>query len=58
MNDPESYEHVDSGYIDNGESIIVQTTYRGRNAFGGVVKNFVRAKVNLDGDILEIIDES
>jgi hypothetical protein len=58
MNDPESYEHVDSGYIDNSDSIIVRTTYRGRNAFGGVVKNFVKAKVNLDGDILEIIDQS
>jgi len=58
MNDPDSYEHVESGYIDNGDSVIVQTTYRGKNAFGGVVKNFVRARVNLDGDIIEIIDES
>jgi hypothetical protein len=34
-----------------------QTTFRGKNAFGGVVKNTVKAKVSLDGDVLEIIDQ-
>lgn len=58
MNDPDSYEHDETVYWDKGSYLIVKTVYRGKNAFGGVVKNFVRAKVNLDGDILQIIDQS
>jgi hypothetical protein len=58
MNDPDSYEHVRTVYWDKGDYLIVETTFRGKNAFGGVVKNFVRAKVTLDGVIIEILDQS
>lgn len=60
MNDPNSYEHVETVYWDNDaiDSLIVQTTFRGKNAFGGVVKNFVKVRVNLNGDIIEVIDQS
>lgn len=58
MNDPDSYEHAKTVYWDKGDYLIVQTTYRGKNAFGGVVRNFVKAKVSLDGEILQILDES
>jgi len=56
MNDPDSYEHVETRYGDRGDFLIVQTTFRGKNAFGGVVKNSVKAKVGLDGEVMEIID--
>ena len=58
MNDPDSYDHAETVYWDKGDHLIVKTTYRGKNAFGGVVKNFVTAKVSLDGQILEIIDQT
>jgi hypothetical protein len=54
INDPDSYEHVKTVYWDRGDFLVVKTTFRGNNAFGGKVKNSVRAKVSLDGEILEI----
>ena len=56
MNDPKSYKHVETVYWDRGNYLIVQTTFRGKNSFGGVVKESVKAKVSLDGDVLEIIE--
>lgn len=57
MNDADSYEHVETTYRDLGDSLIVSTTFRGKNGFGGVVKNTVVAQVDLDGNILNIISE-
>jgi len=56
MNDPDSYDHVETVYWDRGDHLVVQTTFRGKNAFGGVVKNSVKAKVSLDGQVLQILD--
>lgn len=57
MNDPNSFEHVGSSYIDNGDHLVVLTQFRGKNAFGGVVTNSVKAKVDLEGNIIEIIEQ-
>ncbi len=57
MNDPDSYKHVETKYSDLGEYLIVETTFRGKNAFGGVVKNSVRAKFTLDGELVEIVSQ-
>jgi hypothetical protein len=57
MNDPKSYDHVKTTYIDKGDYLIITTTFRGGNAFGGIVPNTVEAKVSLEGDILEILDQ-
>jgi len=54
MNDPNSFKHVSTVYEDKGTHLIVLTKFRGKNAFGGVVTHLVQAKVNLDGDVLEI----
>ncbi len=56
MNDPDSYDHVETVYWDRGDYLIVQTTFRGKNAFGGVVINSIKAKVSLDGQVLSIIE--
>jgi len=58
MNDPDSYEHVKTVYWDRGDYLIVKTTFRGKNAFGGVVKNSVTAKVSLDGQVLQILSQN
>jgi hypothetical protein len=57
MNDPDSYEHVETKYWDMEDHLIVSTTFRGKNAFGGVVKNTVKAKVSLDGESVEIFEQ-
>ncbi len=57
MNDPDSYKHVETVYWDMGDYLVVRTTFRGKNAFGGVVKNAVKARVDLSGNVLEILDQ-
>lgn len=57
MNNPDSYDHAETIYWDRGDHLVVQTSFRGTNAFGGVVKNTVRAKVSLDGKILQILSQ-
>lgn len=57
MNDPDSYKHRKTVYWDMNDHLIVMTTFQGKNAFGGVVTNTVKAKVSLDGEVLEIIDQ-
>lgn len=57
MNDPDSYEHVETKYWDMKDHLIVNATFRGKNAFGGTVKNTVKAKVSLDGENIEILEQ-
>jgi hypothetical protein len=56
MHNPDSYEHVETTYGDRGGHLLVRTVFRGTNAFGGVVRNSVTAKVSLDGQILSIVE--
>lgn len=56
MNDPSSFEHVETKYWEQGDHIVVLTTFRGKNAFGGVVTNSIKAKVSLERKILEILE--
>lgn len=55
MNDPDSYQHVSTRFVDNSDSLLVTTTFRGKNAFGGMVINHVAAIVSLDGEVQEIV---
>jgi len=57
MNDPDSYEHVETVYWDKGDYLIVMTKYRGKNAFGGKVLGMIKAKVALNGNIIQIIEQ-
>jgi hypothetical protein len=55
MNDPESFEHVETKYWDNGgDTLTIQMTYRGKNAFGGVITNSIKVDANIDGTIVNI----
>jgi len=58
MHDPSSYQHVETVFRDDGEHLIVRTTYRGKNVFGGVVTNRVTAKVDLNGNVIDIINRT
>jgi predicted nucleic acid-binding Zn ribbon protein len=54
MNDPKSYEHVETRYRDDGDYITVMTTFRGKNSFNATVKNTVTAQCSIDGNVLSI----
>lgn len=56
MGNPSSYEHVETRYSDQGEYLLVRTTFRGANAFGGIVSNTWIAHVSVDdGTVLAIV---
>ena len=57
MNDASSFEHVETTYSDKGDHLIVLEVFRGKNAFGGVVKNSIKAEVDLDGNITKILED-
>lgn len=58
MNNPDSYEHVETIYRKtSNDTIIVSTKFRGTNAFGGVVLNGVVAEFDIDGNFIKIIKE-
>ncbi len=55
MNDPDSYKHEETRFEDKGAFLIVGTGFRGKNAFGGMVKNTILAKIDFDGNIIAIL---
>lgn len=58
MNDPDSFKHVKTTYKDKPSYVLVQMTYRGKNAFGGVVTNSIRVSMDYDGNIKKILEQS
>lgn len=56
MNDPDSYDHAETVYWDKGDYLLVRTTFRGKNAYGGVVLQSIKAKVDLEGNVLQILN--
>lgn len=54
MNDPKSYDHVETVFWDRGDYLLIRTRFRGKNAFGGVILNTVNAKVDFSGNVLDI----
>lgn len=55
MNDPESYEHNSTNYRQIGQdTIFVMMSFRGKNAFGGVVKQTVTCYTDLDGNLISL----
>ncbi len=57
MNDLGSYEHVETVYWDMGNHLVVPTTFRDKNVFSGFVRNWVKTKANLGGNVLEAIEQ-
>jgi len=48
MNNPKSFEHVETRYGVTGNYVGIVMIYRGSNDFGAIVTNSVKAKVNLE----------
>lgn len=57
MNDPDSYEHVETRFADKGDYIRVFTKFRGKNAFGGMVVDSATADFTITGDFIRVIEE-
>jgi hypothetical protein len=55
MNDPGSFQHVETRYREIDDTLLVTMVYRGRNAFGGTVTQTATAIVDLNGRVLELI---
>ena len=54
MNDPDSYEHIETIFWKSREYMTVQTKFRGKNAYGAIVQDKIKAKVSYEGEVLEI----
>lgn len=55
LNDPDSYEHDETIYREQGDQIWIRTRFRARNMMGGMVRQQVVALGDLDGNVTEII---
>lgn len=53
MNDPDSYKHYKTVYVDRGDHLTVITEFGGKNGFGGMVRNTVSADYSLDGNFIK-----
>lgn len=53
LNDPNSYEHVETRYRVQNDSVIIYTTFRGSNAFGGILTKQVMGISDMEGNILK-----
>jgi len=57
LNDPSSYEHVQTLYWDEQDSVIVKTTIRAKNGFGAIMTTSYRAVSDLQGNLRSISQE-
>ncbi|MEM9078186.1 MAG: hypothetical protein AAGC43_14175 [Bacteroidota bacterium] len=55
LNDPDSYEHLETTYIEKDSFLIVTTRFTANNGFGGRVRNEVVVVSDTLGNITEII---
>ena len=55
LKDPDSYEHIDTRYSDNGDHVYIEMSYRAKNSFGGYAVETVTAKASIEGVVLEIL---
>jgi hypothetical protein len=55
MNNPNSFDHVKTSYTDNFDmGLVVFTTFRGKNVFGGIITKRVVSKIDTAGNITSI----
>ena len=54
LKDPSSYEHVETRYVVNTNSITIYTTYRARNSFNALIPGYAMATVDAEGNVISI----
>ena len=55
LKDPDSFEHIDTGFRRYDDYVLVVMKYRAKNSFGAFDVGTVTAKVNYDCEVLEIV---
>jgi hypothetical protein len=55
LNDPKSYEHIETTYRDMDSFLIVNTTFTAKNGFGGTLKREVTVVSDTLGNITEVV---
>ncbi|MBI2257513.1 MAG: hypothetical protein HYU67_01270 [Flavobacteriia bacterium] len=56
MNDKKSFSHEETTYITLDEYVVVNMKFRGKNAYGNIVLDKIKAKISYNCEVLEIID--
>lgn len=54
LHNPKSFEHVKTLYLDKGDYILVTVQFRGSNMLGALVLNTAIAKIDLEGNVLDL----
>lgn len=56
LNDPGSYDHAETQYYLNADTsiITVLTSFRAKNAFGGLILTSYKATLDINGDLLTL----
>ena len=54
MNDPKSFEHIETTYTDKGDYLLVYMKFRGKNSFGAKVLQTAIGTVDLNGNVLSV----
>ena len=57
LNDPKSFDHLNTRYWDMKDHLVVLTEFTAKNGFGGVVRDWVKAEVDLNGRVTKIIEQ-
>lgn len=58
LNDPKSFEHVETVYWDKGNYILVKMTYRANNAFGALILQNITAKADYVSQTISVISQN
>ncbi|MBI1383068.1 MAG: hypothetical protein GC161_18515 [Planctomycetaceae bacterium] len=58
IEDPDSYRHDETTYVDRDDHVSVMTKFRASNRFGALIRGWVLAEANLDGSIRKILATS
>lgn len=54
LNDPKSYEHIETTYQDKDSFLIINTTFTAKNGFGGTLKKKVIVASDTLGNITDV----
>lgn len=58
MNDPDSFDHVETTFRNDSDGMTVRMKYRGKNGFNATVTQTATCKVDYEGNFLYLISNN
>lgn len=55
LNDANSFEHVSTKYWDDGSYLRINMKYRAKNGYGAYMLSFIKADVDLAGNVIKVV---